>query len=414
MSRTINRIIKPIKQRVTYELARGYRRALDKLGNVCFVGITGSCGKTTTTELVAAILATQGQTIKCSHTNTDKAIARTILAVSTKHRFCVNEVAAGAPGLMAKSVKLLRPHIGVVTNIGQDHYILYRKLETAARDKVKLVEALSPKGTAVLNADDSLVFAMRKQTKAKVITYGFSAESMVRGENVSSVWPQRLSLDVHFDGNKVGIATKLLGEHWAHAVLAAIATGIAAGVPVKQAIKVIEDFEPMPYRMCPHETSRGITFINDTWKGVMWTIPASIDFMRKANAKRKIAIIGSISDTPRSFFDRYKQVIRQCAGIMDKTIFVGEHPLTALRAKKDPQDENVIAFETLYKLDCFLSDYLRPGDLVLLKGVNEVDHLQRIIFSQTRQIKQEDICWRTNCRKTRFCEDCRYLDNQTI
>ena len=144
MSRAINKILKPIKQRVMYELARGYRRTLDKLGNVCFIGITGSCGKTTTTELIAAILATHGQTIKCSHTNTDESIAKTILAVSLKHHFCVNEVAAGIRGLMAKSVKLLKPHIGVVTNIGQDHYTLYRTLEATAIDKSKLVSACRP------------------------------------------------------------------------------------------------------------------------------------------------------------------------------------------------------------------------------------------------------------------------------
>jgi UDP-N-acetylmuramoyl-tripeptide--D-alanyl-D-alanine ligase len=422
MSRAINKILKPIKRRVVYELARGYRRTLDKLGNVCFIGITGSCGKTTTTELIAAILATQGQTIKCSHTNTDKAIAKTILAVSTKHRFCVNEVAAGVPGLMAKSVKLLRPHIGVVTNIGRDHYTLYRTLEATALDKAKLVEALPSEGTAVLNADDALVFKMRNRTKAKTITYGFSAEATVRGENVSSIWPERMSLDVCFAEKHAHVQTKLLGEHWAHAVLAAIATGIAAGVTVEQAIKAIEDCEPMPYRMCPHQTAKGVTLISDNWKGVMWTVPSSLDFMRKAKAQRKIAIIGSISDTPKSFFDRYKRIIQQSSGIVDKTIFVGEHALTALRAKKNPQDDSVMAFETLYKLDCFLNDYLRPGDLVLLKGVDEIDHLQRIVFSQTGQIKQGNICWRTDCRKTRFCDDCRHLlvpsgvegNNQTI
>jgi UDP-N-acetylmuramyl pentapeptide synthase len=323
---------------------------------------------------------------------------------------------------MAKSVKLLKPHIGVVTNIGQDHYTLYRTLEATAIDKSKLVSALPPDGTVVLNADDALVFEMRNRTKAKVITYGLSAEAMVRGKNISCAWPDRMSLDVCFEGKWIGVQTKLLGEHWAHAVLAAIATGIAAGVTVEQAIKAIDDFEPMPYRMYPHQTAKGVTLISDNWKGVMWTVPASFDFMRKAKAQRKIAVIGSISDTPKSFFDRYKRIIQQSAGIVDKTIFVGEHALTALRAKKNPQDDSVMAFETLYKLNCFLNDYLKPGDLVLLKGVENVDHLQRIILTQTGRIKQENICWKTDCRKKRLCENCKHLlvpdktegNNQTI
>ena len=95
---------------------------------------------------------------------------------------------------------------------------------------------MPPDGTVVLNADDALVFEMRNRTKAKVITYGLSAEAMVRGKNISCAWPDRMSLDVCFAEKHAHIQTKLLGEHWAHAVLAAIATGIAAGVTVEKAI----------------------------------------------------------------------------------------------------------------------------------------------------------------------------------
>ena len=407
MSRIINRILKPIKQRVKYGLARGYRRALDKLGNTCFIGITGSCGKTTTTELIAAILAKQGPVRKLSHLNTTEYVASTILAVSPQHRFCVIELSAGEPGLLAKSVKLLRPNIGVVTNVGQDHYTCYRTLDAVAAEKGKLVETLAPEGTAVLNTDDALVFEMQKQTKARVITYGLSKEATVRGENVSSVWPEIMSLEICFEGKRVGVQTKLLGEHWAHAVLAAIAAGIAAGVSLELAIQTVESFEPIPYRMYPHQTASGVTFISDTWKGSLSSVSASLDFMRKAKSQRKIAIIGSIADTPKSFFHRYQHIIRQTAGIIDKTIFAGEHAMTALRAKKNKQDDSVIAFETLYKLHCFLNDYLRPGDLILLKGVENVDHLQRIVLSRT--VTKNNICWRNDCRKKRFCDDCRQL-----
>jgi len=397
------RFFKPIRRCLKIELAKRYRSVLGVVGKVCFIGITGSCGKTTTTELIATILAKQGQVRKGSHTNTAYFVAKTILTVLPRYRFCVNEVSAEFPGAMEKSVKLLKPQIGVVTHIGQDHYGSYRNLESTAAEKGKLVEALPVGGAAVLNADDPYVYAMRQRTKAQVITYGLSANAMVRGENVSCGWPRPMSLDVCYEEKRLYVQTQLLGEHWAYAVLAAIAAGIAAGVSLERAVEAVKAFAPMPYRMSPHKTPDGVTFISDNWKAPLWTIPASMDFMRKAKAERKVVVIGSISDTPKSFYHRYRAVIRQALDVVDKIVFVGEHSRSALRARPHPEDERIIAFDTLYQANSFLSNYLKAGDLVLLKGTENADHLQRIVLSRTNGIA----CWREKCGKIRFCGDCR-------
>ena len=121
------RFYKPLKQSL-----------LNVFGNVCFIGITGSCGKTTTTELISAILAKEGRVRKGSRFNSTVIIARTILAVSPRDRFCVHEVSGHAPGVMGKSAKLLQPQIGVVTHIGQDHYGNFRSLEATAVSRQKM------------------------------------------------------------------------------------------------------------------------------------------------------------------------------------------------------------------------------------------------------------------------------------
>ncbi len=405
-----NRVIKPIRLYLQYELAKGYRYVLDIFGKVCFIGVTGSCGKTTATRLIADILSKENYVQKRSHQNTAQYVAKTILSVSLRHRFCVSELSAERPGTMDKLAKLLRPQIGVVTNIGQDHYSNYRNLESTAAEKGKLVEMLPADGTAVLNADDPYVFEMRKRTKARVITYGLSDDAMVRGENVSCVWPKPMSFDICFAQQRFHIQTQLLGEHWVYAVLAAISTGIAAGVSLERAVEAVETFNPIPYRMCPHQTPDGVTFISDNIKSPLWTIPASLDFMRKAKAERKIVIIGSISDTPKSFYDRQKVVIKQAVNIVDKLIFVGEHAYSALRARRNSEDQHIMAFGNIYQLNSFLKDYLKTGDLVLLKGAESTDHLQRIVLSRTGDIT----CWQDRCEKQRFCEDCRFLRSPAL
>jgi len=399
-----NSFFKPIKHRLKFELAKIYRTVLRVLGKVCFIGVTGSCGKTTTTELIAAILAKEGQVQKGSKANTTDCVAKTILTVSPWHRFCVNEVSAHLAGVMEKSAKLLQPQIGVVTHIGQDHYSSYRNLELTAAEKGKLVEGLPVGGVAVLNADDPYVYAMRERTRAQVITYGLSADAMVRGESVSCAWPRPMSLDVCYAGKQLHVQTQLLGKHWAYAVLAALSTGIAAGVSLERAVQAVKTFNPVPGRMSPHETPDGVTFIRDYCKAPLWTIPASLDFMRTAKAERKVVVIGSISDTPKSFHDRYRTVIRQALDIVDKIFFVGDHAHLALKAQPHPKDDRVMAFDTLCKLDSFLRSYLKAGDLVLLKGSEWVDHLQRIVLSRTNDIA----CWQEKCGKSRLCSDCRH------
>jgi UDP-N-acetylmuramyl pentapeptide synthase len=396
-------ITKPLKSSSIIIRAHLRRTALTRVDKVSFIGITGSCGKTTTTELISSILENEGPLCKCSDTNTTLFIAKALLEVSDGDRFCVIEVSAHKPGVIGKSVKLLRPDIGVVTNIGKDHHSHYRNLEATAAEKVKLVESLRLNGTAVLNADDPYVYAMRKRTEAKVITYGLSEEAMVRGENVSCNWPDPMSLDICFQGNRYHLQTRLLGTHWAWAILAALSTGIASGVEIERGIGALEAFEPVQSRMSQHTTPDGVVFICDANKAPLWTVKACLDFLRNAQAERKFLVIGSISDTSKGYFHRYQSVIKQADGAVDRFFFVGDHARSALKVRADKDDDSIMAFDNLHSLNSYFADYLESGDLVLLKGSKKVDHFQRLILSRTNDVE----CWRQDCMRQRFCVGCR-------
>ena len=397
-----SRIIKPLKCGSTIALAHLRRSLLDRSGNVCFIGITGSCGKTTTTELISSILEKEGAVCKGSDTNTTLFIAKALLEVSRRDRFCVTEVSAHMPGVIGKSVKLLRPDIGVVTHIEKDHHSMYRSLEMTAGEKVKLVESVPERGTAVLNADDPYVYAMRNRTAANVITYGLSDEAMVRGENVFCRWPDLMSLDVCFEGNRYHVQTRLLGVHWAWAVLAALSTGIACGVELERGIGALEAFEPVESRMSQHTTPDGVVFIRDDNKAPLWTVKACVDFLRSAQADRKFLVVGSISDTPKGDSQRHRSVIKEARGAVDGIFFVGNHARSALKARADKDDHSIMAFDNLHSLNSYFADYLKSGDLVLLKGSKKIDHLQRLVLSRTDEVE----CWREDCMKKRFCVGC--------
>jgi len=397
-----SRVSRPLKSRATLELSRCYRAAL-RLSDVRFIGVTGSCGKTTATELIAAILAREGRVQTGSHENTMQHFARTILAVSPRHRFCVTEISGHARGAIEQATRLLRPHVGVVTCVGQDHYASFRTLEATAAEKSRLVEVLPADGLAILNADDPHVIAMRTRTRARVITYGLSSEAMVQGEHVTAAWPERLSLDLCYAGGRWPVQTQLVGTHWASIVLAALATALALDVAPERAIEAVEAFAPVPYRMSPHEVPGDVTFISDTWKAPLWAFPTTFDFLRSARARRKILVVGSVSDTPKGFYHRYKAIVDQGLDAAERILFVGEHARAALRARRRHDDERVLAFDTLHQLHTYLHAELQAGDLVLLKGVCNNDHLHRLVLARTGEM----LCWREKCGRRRFCEDCR-------
>ena len=385
--------------------ASRWRGLLCRFGDVRFIGVTGSAGKTTTARLIAVCLRVAGRVRQTDRLvgqlNNPRFAAQLVLTTTPAHRFCLSEFGVGGPGDMRQYVQAMPPDIGVVTSVESDHYSAFRGLDATAREKRVLVEVLPPDGTAVLNLDDPRVAAMRSSTRARVVTFGFSAEADVRGEDVSGAWPDRLSLTVLHGSERVHVQTRLVGEHFAHAVLGALATAVAAGVPLGDAARALRDCEPTDGRYSVH-TVRGVTFIRDDWKAPLWSIPAALRFLESARARRKIVILGTISDYPGDSSRRYRAVARQAAAVADKVIFVGRMAHCALGAQDPSDGDRVAAFDTLFSLDEFLQGFLQEEDFVLLKGSAKADHLQRLVLSRAG----DNQCWRRACGRTMFCSAC--------
>jgi UDP-N-acetylmuramyl pentapeptide synthase len=303
---------------------------------------------------------------------------------------------------MARSVRVFRPRIGVVTHIADDHRKSFRTLEATAADKGKLIEALPADGAAILNADDRRVLAMRERTRARVMTYGLSTCADVRGDSISCAWPQRLSLVVVYGAARVHVRTRLLGEHWSYAILAALATGIALGISLEEGARAIEAVDPVEGRMSPVLSADGVLFIQDDWKAPLWTISGSLQFVRSARALRKIVVMGTISDYAGKASRTYPTVARAATEVADRVIFVGPLAHCALRARASERDDRILSFQTLHELMFFLNEYLVPGDLVLLKGSRHTDHLERLVLARGNAIS----CWRVGCRRGTHCHDC--------
>jgi UDP-N-acetylmuramoyl-tripeptide--D-alanyl-D-alanine ligase len=399
-----------LKQGLLWRLRYLYEQALfqltylhrRRLNRTIFVGVTGSAGKTTAKDFIAAILERHlhAGSKNPGSLNFPQDMVRVLLKTRKSDAYCVTEISAhGGPGKLDLPLALVRPQIGVVTNIGSDHLSAYHNREAIADEKARLIRALPPDGIAILNADDALVLAMRSHFSGRCVTFGMSQEAMLRGEAVQSEWPQRLSLHATWKGETVLVQTQLCGTHWAPTVLAALATCVALEVPLALAAIVVAGIEPYEGRMQALEVD-GITFIRDDWKAPLSTVEPAFEFMRNAKADRKIIVIGSISDYAGDD-RRYAEIGRSALAIADNVVFVGPRASAALRAKHTPNDP-LLAFPSMREASNYLTGYLKAGDLVLLKGSARADHLQRLILARTTGID----CWLPDCRRNQFCDSC--------
>lgn len=386
------------RARVT--IARWWRPVLTQ---TIFIGITGSAGKTTTKELLVGVLSHKLPGIGCLGSLNELAeLATTILRVRPRHRFCVAEMSEDHPGVLKELLALVRPSIGIVTVVGNDHWSRYKSRDAIADEISKLIEFLPATGTAVINADDPLLIPMAGICKAHVITYGTSPEAELRAEDISAAWPDRLQMTVVRGEERVTVYTQLCGSHWTPSVLGAMGGGLAIGMTLEECAAAIAKVTPYDGRMQPITTPDGVTFIRDDFKAPLWTVDACLEFLKTARARRKIIVIGTLSDCGPNTGQKYTNVARRAQDIADVTIFVGSWASHVLKTRKLGREDALCVFTNVRDAAQYIKGISHEGDLVLLKGTNKQDHLIRILMASTGGIA----CWRDDCKLNAYCNWC--------
>lgn len=383
-------------RRLLLPLARAHRR---RLRHTLVVAVTGSGGKTTTKNLLREVLALSGPgTATAESRNRAKGLLRVLARTRRHHRFSVHEVAACGPGSLDELLWTLEPRVGVVTAVGREHYAAFRGVEAVAREKAKLVRALPPDGLAVLHADQPLVRAMAGETAARVLLVGRSADADLRAENVRSAWPEPLAFQALWQGQRVAVTTRLFGEHWLPAVLSALAVGVgAAGLTLDEAAAAVARCEAQKHRLSEVRLPGGVTFLEDDWKAPTWSLDAAFEVLRSARARRRILVLGQLSDDPKNPRQLYRQVALRALAAADVVVAVGRwsHYLAG-------SDDRLHGFATAAECHRFLEDLLAPGDLVLVKSSAGHDHLERLALA-----RQEGMaCWRNACGRPMWCDSC--------
>ena len=258
------------------------------------IGVTGSAGKTTTKDVIAAMLAVTTPVSKTvGNLNNHIGLPISILRLPSGTPVAVLEMAMNHAGEIRRLCEIARPNIGVVTNVGHAHMEAFESIQAVAAAKRELIESLPADGIAVLNSDDQLVLPFREKHRGRTVTFGFSPGSDVRGENV-----EQTSEGVRFTVDSVQFSSPLHGFHSVSNFLAGIAVAGLFGIRPQQLTEVVRDFPPGPMRG-ERILHNGILILNDCYNSNPDAARAMIDVLRDTQAKRRIAVLGEMLELGR-------------------------------------------------------------------------------------------------------------------
>lgn len=398
-----------------YAAAWLWRRLLVR---TTFIAVSGSLGKTTTKELLAEMLAGYAPTYRTwRNQNSRSAVALNILRVRPWHRFAVLEVEAGSPGAMDRPASVVAPDLTVMICIAGTHTTVYEDLDAHAREKVKIVRATRRSGLVILNADDPRVAAMESAFPGKVFLFRVgptpggsttqaATDDVITGTILTSAWPDRLSLQVHGGAlplEGATLATQLVGAHWAHAALGALAAAMAVGAPLEVVLAAARTTPPFPGRLYPVQSPAGAIFLRDDYNASATVLDASLAVLRDAKAKRRILVLTDFSDFGANRRQRLKYLASCLKESAEAFVLVGrDAEYGARRAAEAGLDAALVhPFSTLEQASRFLKEWTQPGDLVLVKG-RTTDHAARLVLAQFADVA----CWKEYCPKRMLCDIC--------
>jgi UDP-N-acetylmuramoyl-tripeptide--D-alanyl-D-alanine ligase len=261
------------------------------------VGITGSVGKTSTKDFVAAALSSELIVSANERSfNNDQGLPVTLLNAADNAQALVLEMGMRGFGEIARLCSIAQPTIGVVTAVAAAHTERVGDIAGVARAKAELVQALPNTGYAILNADDERVRAMRDLTNAQVLTYGVHESADIRIVKCELDEMARASVSVTTPWGNAAWAMSIPGSHMSLNAAAAIAVSGVCGVDISRAAAALEQCLVSPMRMQVFTTDDGMTVINDAYNANPMSMRAALDTLAGMKASRHVVIAGQMAE----------------------------------------------------------------------------------------------------------------------
>jgi UDP-N-acetylmuramoyl-tripeptide--D-alanyl-D-alanine ligase len=358
------------------QVAAFWRRQQD----VRVIGITGSVGKTTSKEVIAAVLSQRYQTLKSEgNYNNEIGLPLTLLGLTAEHERVVLEMGMYAVGEIAQLAEISLPQIGVVTNVGPTHLERLGTMERIAQAKTELPAALPPAdegGVAILNQDDPLVRAMAKETQARIFTYGLSSSAELWADEIESEGLEGIRFRLHHGSESIHARLPMLGRHSVHTALRAAAVALVEGLAWGEIIAGLRN-QSAQLRLVAVPGPAGSTILDDTYNSSPASCIAALTLLDEVAGRerdgRRIAVLGDMYELGAYEEEAHKVVGRRARTVADLLVTVGRlgRIIAAEAVKTGMAAGSVFAVDSNAEAAELLLTLIEPapkGDVILVKG----------------------------------------------
>jgi UDP-N-acetylmuramoyl-tripeptide--D-alanyl-D-alanine ligase len=368
------------------QIAARYRQSL----SLRVVAITGSNGKTTTKDFVAAVLGTRFRVTKTEgNFNNHVGLPRTILEATTKDEIGVWELGMNHPGEIAALAKIAAPDVGIITNIGVAHIEFMGSREAIAREKGALAEPLPTDGTLILNADDSFSPEIARRTRAKTVFAGTKEGSLRATDLRQSASGSEFTI---LEGaHRCRAQLPVPGLHMIQNALLAVAAGRVFGLSIENCAAGLAS-APLTKARLQIKTIRGVQFIDDSYNANPESMRAALATLAELETDgRRLAVLGEMAELGSETERGHREVGEAAATLkIDELIAIGQTAATIADAARDAGLENARSVGSVSEAAEILAGETSPNDLVLIKG-SRAARTERVLEEFARRQSAEGI-----------------------
>ena len=355
-------------------LAREVVARVRARGQLRVVAVTGSNGKTTTKNMLRAILEREGATVApFGSFNNHVGAPISMLGIDYDTRFLVVEMGASGIGEIASLIGIVMPDVGIVLKVGLAHVGEFGGPDAVERAKAEMVTDLPETAVAVLNLDDARVSNMASLTRASVFWFGLGADAEVRGSDVTAS-ASGTAFTLEADGATLRVELRILGEHHVMNALAAITAARALGVPVERSAAAVAELpRAARWRMEVQPREDGVVVINDAYNASPDSMAAALKTLAQITApdERSVAVLGEMAELGEYADEEHDRIGRLVVRLnIRKLVVVGHaarhiHNAAGLEGSWDGESILVADADEAYDV---LREELQRGDVVLVKS----------------------------------------------
>lgn len=347
------------------------------------VAITGSNGKSTTKEMVAAIAAVRGPVLKTEgNFNNLIGLPLTVFRWENEHKTAVLEMGMNAKGEIRRLAQVARPDIGLITNVTAAHLEKLENVQGVAEAKGELFEVMAGKGIAIVNDEDPWVKKLGNKYGGRFITFGMQNTSDVQFRHMESVDLTATDLTLSIIGREKMIRLPLPGTHNVMNAMAAIAVGVALNTDLDTILARIVEFRPMAMRFERVQLSNGVCMVNDSYNANPQSMKAAFRTVGGAKrAGRFIAVLGDMLELGEQSASLHRQVGQAAAEFGIEKLFLFGNFASEIAAGAEEgglNESDVQEYDDIEAVQRAIEKEIKIGDVLLVKGSRGM-RMERIV-----------------------------------